>query len=871
LPVRTIGIMLLTCAVVGWVAMAPGAAARQLTDATGPTAGVQLAKPPALSPSVLAARESSALSQTLAQGAPAIDVTPPIPPGIASKPKNPKIDSHLVELSAVDETQRAARGVGVQAANLPALPNDLQSMVTSGLMRIDVSGSVQLYVDSQVDVTGSAEAVQAVSGVVQRQDAYSGIVQALVPISQLKNLAASPSVKLIRLPDYGVSNAGSVTTEGDSILKANLARADHGIDGTGVRVGIISGGDAGLSTSQASGDLPPVNSSCNSISGSGAEGTAMMEIVHDLAPGAQLWFASSATSLDFTAAVNCLAANTDVVVDDISYLGIGPYDGTSYVSVNTSSALNNGANPIRAYVTTAGNFADQHYQETFGPCASTSFQMFQATSATTDVGGFGPRCDDPVLVAPGATLVAFLQWNDPWGASCNNYDLYLYIHDSATILMSSTNPQSCSQTPTERITWTNPLASAVLVDLAIFNANGAAPRTLELFTAPGGAATLNFDTPGSSIPSQADAGGGVISVGAIDAADPGNLDIEAYSGRGPTNDGRTKPDITGIDDVSVTGDGGFGSPFIGTSAAAPHIAGIAALLLQCNPSLKAGELGDNPGADRTALRAGLLNHAVDLGSPGTDNVFGAGRADAQASANAVCPAWSASNFQWYADHSSNPSDPPACDLTKPIPPNNPFATGICAKFSLVIPDGNYSLRVVWKLGSTMLHDDTFPNAHLYSSDNWQDSLRSITSGGTYSITLYANGTLLGSASVTVQGPPTPTPTLSPTPTPTHSPTPTPSSSATPTPSSSATPTHSPTPTPRGPIWGDLNCDGVIGPADAMLGLEFAAGLRSSLPCGASADVDCNGVANGLDVLDLLRFISHLPSLVTGNCAAIGSG
>jgi hypothetical protein len=56
----------------------------------------------------------------------------------------------------------------------------------------------------------------------------------------------------------------------------------------------------------------------------------------------------------------------------------------------------------------------------------------------------------------------------------------------------------------------------------------------------------------------------------------------------------------------------------------------------------------------------------------------------------------------------------------------------------------------------------------------------------------------------------------------------------------------------------------------MLGLHVVAGLLSLLPCAASADVDCNGVVNGLDVLDLLRFAGHLPSLVTGNCTAIGS-
>ncbi len=205
--------------------------------------------------------------------------------------------------------------------------------------------------------------------------------------------------------------------------------------------------------------------------------------------------------------------------------------------------------------------------------------------------------------------------------------------------------------------------------------------------------------------------------------------------------------------------------------------------------------------------------------------------------------WGAFNFLWYANQSSNPSDPAACELTKPIPPNDPFATGICASFSLAIPDGSYSLRVVWKLGSTVLYDDTFPNTQLYPSDNWQDSLRSITLGGTYSITLYANGTLLGSGSVTV-------------------------SAATPGPTPSPTP--SPMPTPTGSIQGDLNCKDGVGVADVMLGLKVVAGLLSSLPCAASADVDCNGVVNGLDVIDLLRFVDHLPSLVTGNCRAIGS-
>lgn len=127
-------------------------------------------------------------------------------------------------------------------------------------------------------------------------------------------------------------------------------------------------------------------------------------------------------------------------------------------------------------------------------------------------------------------------------------------------------------------------------------------------------------------------GGGVVSLGAINASDPGADTIASYSSRGPTNDGRLKPDATAIDGVSVTGSGGFFVPFYGTSAAAPHAGGIAALLLSCNPALRAGEPGDDPASDRASLRNALLGSAVDLGPAGPEMTYGHGRLDALAAA-----------------------------------------------------------------------------------------------------------------------------------------------------------------------------------------------------------------------------------------------
>ena len=89
---------------------------------------------------------------------------------------------------------------------------------------------------------------------------------------------------------------------------------------------------------------------------------------------------------------------------------------------------------------------------------------------------------------------------------------------------------------------------------------------------------------------------------------------------------RQKPDLAGIDGVSVTGTGGFPGTFFGTSAAAPHVAGIAALLKQTRPS-----------ASPAKLRQALENGAVDLGAAGPDNVFGRGRVDAIAAHDLLKP------------------------------------------------------------------------------------------------------------------------------------------------------------------------------------------------------------------------------------------
>ena len=178
---------------------------------------------------------------------------------------------------------------------------------------------------------------------------------------------------------------------------------------------------------------------------------------------------------------------------------------------------------------------------------------------------------------------------------------------------------------------TNPSANDALANVVIDRFAGEA-RRLELFCL--GAGALEHVTAAGSIIGHP-ALDEVVAVAAIDAADPGLDQIEAFSSRGPARvdfparEDRAKPDLAGFDGVSISNAGGFPAcppfcAFFGTSAASPHTAGVAALLLQKDPSL-------SPAAVQAALRAG----AVDIGAAGFDDASGFGRLDALASAEAV--------------------------------------------------------------------------------------------------------------------------------------------------------------------------------------------------------------------------------------------
>src|SRR5262249_45009345 len=134
----------------------------------------------------------------------------------------------------------------------------------------------------------------------------------------------------VRQNALGVVNVGAATSEGDTAHGAARARKFFNTDGTGVKVGVLSDSDDFKEQAIATGDLPVDTVTVPGQDGrpGSGEGTAMMEIVHDLAPGAQIFFASAFNSPEsFADNIRILrfVYHCDIILDDVIYFFESPY------------------------------------------------------------------------------------------------------------------------------------------------------------------------------------------------------------------------------------------------------------------------------------------------------------------------------------------------------------------------------------------------------------------------------------------------------------------------------------------------------------------------------------------------------------------
>ncbi|HKD12156.1 MAG TPA: S8 family serine peptidase, partial [Thermoanaerobaculia bacterium] len=613
-----------------------------------------------------------------------------------------KMDSQLLQAFRESQGKPMAAGVNLQPANVYA--DD------TGNLFVDVSARTGAQLDTLVTE------IEGLGGKVVYPSWQYKTLRARINISMAEAIAGLPEVKFIgpaigslhsqAAQESGVARhgervrptfaeradrvaaelkatlhsagirrllTGSVDSEGDRAHRADDTRNTFGYLGGGLRIGVLSdsfNATGGAAADVASGDLPgPGNPFGHTTPvtvvqdfGTGAdEGRAMLQIVHDVAPLAQLFFATADVSeAGFASNIQALRNapnNCDIIIDDVFYFDEPVFqDGIVAQAVNTVTA--SGA----LYFSSAGNEGNVvdgtagYFEGDFNDAGSPAF-TFPGGAKSGTIHNFGTVAsplNGDILTARG--LVYNLNWSDPSGASANDYDLFL-VSSTGVVKASSTNIQNGTQNPYEAIA---PPSLAAGDRLVVFKTNASAVRAFALNTLRGGLTVVTTgQTHGHSAAVNA------FSVAATPAADafgpgsptgpfPGSFvasdKSELFTSDGPrrvffnangtaitpgnvlfgTNGGavRNKPDITAADGVSTTLPSGSGlNPFYGTSAAAPHAGAIAALLRSANPALTPAQ-----------IRTILTTTALDIEAAGYDVDTGFGIVQAFQAMQAVSPA-----------------------------------------------------------------------------------------------------------------------------------------------------------------------------------------------------------------------------------------
>ncbi len=516
-------------------------------------------------------------------------------------------------------TAQAARTVPPRAIEVmsgfgrTARTNGFATTATAGSLGIRAShpngahGTTVRVVVETDDPALARAAVLAVGGKVERT--AGGLLQALVAPGQLRALGRRPGVDVVRASSVRIE-----TALGGEEIGAALASAwhDKGFTGKGVKVAIVDGGFMGLADRQAAGDLPAnivTQDYCGGeLTTADDHGTAVAEIVHEMAPDAQLYLICVGGEVDFLAAVG-YAKNQGVSVVNQSMGWEGPYrdDGSGPIGAAVADARASGI----LWVNSAGNEAMNHWSGTYSPVAGAPVHQWAPNG---DVGN--------TFVWPnGWEICGFLKW-DEWPAAASDFDLGLVSSGSNRLLAVSEDEQGAGQPPFEGMCLRQTSGRDLTVFWAILGYRVASAPRIDLVS---WSPPLEYQVPAGSVATPASSPA-AFAVGALCWQ---SRSLEPYSSQGPTIDGRIKPDIVGHDSVSGATYGGFSScpsAFAGTSASSPEVAGAAALVKQAYPTYSPDQ-----------IKTYLMKAARDLGAPGVDSVYGAGELQLPQPPDVVAP------------------------------------------------------------------------------------------------------------------------------------------------------------------------------------------------------------------------------------------
>jgi subtilisin family serine protease len=383
-----------------------------------------------------------------------------------------------------------------------------------------------------------------------------------------------------------------VISEGVQVIGADKWQA-AGYAGRGIKIGILDQGFDGYRDLQGR-ELPFDLTTRSFVPGIDidqtgvAHGTAVTEVIHDVAPDAELYLAYyDGGDVSMGNAVEWLLQQGVNIISHSAGGLAAPLDGTGRDADLVKLAADNGV----LWINSAGNNGAQHYGGAYTDTNNDGVHEFAPDKTL-----LGFQAD------PSGNSQIVLTWNDWQPGGTQDLDLYIFDQDG-NVVASSRNSRAGDRPPVEQIIYQFDEARTYYV--TINGVNVTQPVALNLFVHQ--TPLLELADPVGSLATPGDAQE-ALTVGAVNWH---NSQLEPFSSRGPTADGRLKPDLVGPDGVSNAVYAPQG--FYGTSAATPHIAGAAALVWGAYPQATAQEIRDF-----------LINHAVDLDPSGSDNATGAG-------------------------------------------------------------------------------------------------------------------------------------------------------------------------------------------------------------------------------------------------------
>ena len=528
----------------------------------------------------------------------------------------------------------------------PKLASNLDdsSAVHATKPRRDSRGRVSVSIAGN-DLSEIAAAVARAGGEVQLVAPNSTL--AVVDPSNLPALSDDPAVVSVDVPRR--LRPDVVTSEGvDDFNTSNRVGSTSahtwqvaGRTGSGTSVAIVDVGFAQLPQEEIAGQLPPdpqitkinhCGSGTTGFDGSGPSGnltpidhgTAVAEIVHQMAPDATLTLICVFQSSDVALAEQDInAAHIPIVNMSLGDTLNGRGDGTGAPG-SMAAAVALGRQHGELWTVSAGNSAQRHL-------------MFPGRDVDGDgaveifFAGHSPGPDSSELATfslnPGNTTDIGIKW-DAWPTTSQEFDICMWqetVTSGSFVGCWSNNQAGAPKAPTDRLVFTNSTGGFHNYWIGVFAIGNPNTNRIDLYFdgEENSQSIMNYSVAGSL--TEPATSPNVLTAGAHCFA---NASVEPFSSAGPTIDGRMKPDLTGPDGISshlpdfgaasINGSNNctFQSGFYGTSSAAPHTAGAAALVK-----------GQFPNMTNDQIKNFLVSRAVAVGPPADPNQAGAGKLD----------------------------------------------------------------------------------------------------------------------------------------------------------------------------------------------------------------------------------------------------